>query len=346
MQSDAFEVLGKGKLGRVCQVDKSRPLVTPTYFPAVSGASKGFRPIDLIRLITDSGYPRLLVSAYDIDKFGPKQKSWALKDLRRYKASTGRVFLDCGVFESYWLHDSRWGFARYAITVRMMEADFYAAFDGAVHMPSTRALATGFSPDHLLKSMRLSSNNRCVLIAHGTNPQHLVKAVASVVVLGAKAAANTSQPPPLMVAVPERECGSGIVERCGTIAAIRRSLDAADQPILLHILGCGHPISMAAYSSVGADSFDSTDWCEAAVDWRTLSMTDFGLLRTTSCPCRVCARFKSDSLQKGLLHNLLFYQAFCIRLQSMVREGTLKDFLLETMGPSTLHALSRAVRRR
>ncbi len=345
MTDAAFEILHTDELARVGRIDRSRPLVTPSYFPAVSGASKGSRPLDLIRLITDSGYPRVLLSAYDVSRLAPKQKSWVTRELHRYRGDAGCVFLDCGVFESYWLRDSRWGFTKYAKVVREVESDFYAAFDGAVHLPSTGALAVGFSSDQVLRSISLSGTSRCVLIAHGISPKRLLNAVISISELAMKANANASRPPPVVVAIPERECGANVVERAGTIAAIRRSLDKRSAPALLHILGCGHPLSMAAYCSAGADTFDSIDWCSTAVDWRTFSMTDFGLLGTTGCPCRVCARFPADTLQKGLLHNLLYYQTFSVRLQSMIRDGTLKDFLLETLGSSASRSLSNIIRK-
>ena len=300
------------------------------------------RPIDLIKLVVDTRYPRVLVSAYDLHKLEGKQRTWAAQGLSRFRAAGGFVFLDCGVFESYWLRDDRWDFRHYERIVRAFERDFYASFDGVGRVSTTRALSIGFEPPAIRRSIRLAEDSLCALIAHAATPQRLVKAVTALAKHATAARRSVTRRSSLMVAVAERECGTSVVERAGTIAAIRVSLERVARPALLHILGCGYPTSMAAYASAGADTFDSRDWCEVAIDWRTFSTVDFSLLGPTGCPCKVCSKFRIDNLQKGLLHNLLFYQTFALRIQRMVQEGTLDDFLLEVLGERTIRQLKAA----
>lgn len=345
MSDRSFEILHTNGLARVVELDHGRPLVTPTYFPAVSVAAMASRPMDLVRLIVESRYPRVLLSAYDVSRLNAKQRSWMTKAIHQYRASGNLAFIDCGVFESYWLSDRRWGFAEYETVIRRTEKDFYAAYDGAVHTTSARALTEGFYPLHVEKAIALAPGSQCVLIAHAVSPERLVKAVVSIVKLALRTYGGRARIPVLMVAVPERECGTHVAERAGTIAAIRRALDKVSSHALLHILGCGHPVSIATYSSAGADSFDSTDWCVAAIDWRNYCMTDFALLSATGCPCRACGKFRVENLQRGLLHNLLFYQKFCEGLQRMIRERTLRDFLLENLGITTFHRVSGAIKK-
>ena len=64
------------------------------------------------------------------------------------------------------------------------------------------------------------------------------------------------------IAVSERDCGKGILERAETLTEIRHILDKSDERFLLHVLGCGNPISMLIYAYCGSDSFDSLDWIE------------------------------------------------------------------------------------
>lgn len=72
---------------------------------------------------------------------------------------------------------------------------------------------------------------------------------------------------PIMIAVPERELGHGILERARTVREIRRSLNALGKYYPLHILGTGNPLSMLVLSAVGADSFDGLEWCRTVADW-------------------------------------------------------------------------------
>lgn len=340
------EVMWSDGLSRVVEVGANHLLRTPAYFPAVSGASMSARPLDMIKLVIDTKYPRVLVSAYDLAKLERKQQARVASELRRFRAAGGFVFLDCGMFESYWLRDERWDFRHYEKVVHAFEQDFHASFDGVVRMPPVRGLSMGFQPLDVTRSIGLAPDSQCVLIAHATTPERLVKAVTALAKFALANRKGSIQTSPLVLAVAERECGTGVAQRAGAITAIRRSLDQFEVPALLHVLGCGYPVSIAAYSSAGADSFDSRDWSEAAIDWRNFSTVDFSLLSATGCPCKVCKKFRIDNLQKGFLHNLLFYQTFSIQLHRMIRERTLDDFLLETLGATTFRSLKNAIGKR
>jgi hypothetical protein len=74
---------------------------------------------------------------------------------------------------------------------------------------------------------------------------------------------------PLLIAVPERELGDGLVQRVTTVARIRRELDLIGWYCPLHLLGTGNPLSIAALSAAGADSFDGLEWCRTVVDYAT-----------------------------------------------------------------------------
>lgn len=301
------------------------------------------RPLDLIKLVIDTNYPRVLVSAYDLANLERKQQAWVASGFRGFRAAGGFVFLDCGVFESYWLRDERWDFRHYEKVVRAFEQDFHASFDGVVRSSPVRGLPMGFQPRDVVKSLGLVPDSQCVLIGHATTPERLVKVVIALAKFALARRRGQIRASPLVLAVAERECGTGVAQRAGTIASIRRSLDRIEVPVLLHVLGCGYPASIAAYSRAGADSFDSRDWSEAAIDWRNFSTVDFSLLSSTCCPCKVCKKFRIDNLQKGLLHNLLFYQTFSIQLHRMIRERTLDDFLLQVLGTRTFRSLKNAI---
>ena len=70
------------KAARLLQLSSGgKLLVTPTYFPAISGSQHNFRLPDLTSMVTRV-YPRVLVSAYDLaDGSDPK----TLTRLRKLK---------------------------------------------------------------------------------------------------------------------------------------------------------------------------------------------------------------------------------------------------------------------
>ena len=74
---------------------------------------------------------------------------------------------------------------------------------------------------------------------------------------------------PLMLAIPERELGDGLLERVKTVRDIRKALNALGKYYPLHLLGTGNPLSMIALATAGADSFDGLEWCRTVADYDT-----------------------------------------------------------------------------
>lgn len=318
------EVISKKGLARVVSWSTTNPLVTPAYFPALSSTATGPAPVDLVRLIRDVKYPRVLASAYDVAPPVPGAEIRAA--IREHRDARNAVFLDSGVFESFWRKDAGWSFDDFRRAASRTQFDVFTSYDGAVHRRGA-ASTSGYSKKHIQDSFALAPDALGLAIVHGTSPATLVKNVRAFV---AEDVAFGG------LAIPERECGPNVYERALTIRKIREIL-SDDAPRMLHILGCGHPQAMAAYVWAGADSFDSLDWCQVGMDNRRMSYTDLSLIGSLQCECRVCSNMTTDNLQRALLHNLAFYQEFVGQLQRMIREDTLKDFLVEHLGTTLVH---------
>ncbi len=90
----------------------NKKIVTPTYFPAISSAATRLQLVPLIDVCVSSGYPRLLVFAYDISNLQKTHQTLAKKMLKRF-SEQNFLFLDSGTFESYWLNDRKWSYEKY-----------------------------------------------------------------------------------------------------------------------------------------------------------------------------------------------------------------------------------------
>lgn len=276
-------------------------LATPTYFPSISSAATRMQLIPLIRECISSGYPRLLISAYDV--FNDKNKSSKLiHALNDFLKKGNILFLDSGTFEQYWLRDKTWSYSKYEQVIKKITANFYASFD---EIPSTfdddESLFKKLLP-YVKKSSKLENGNHCITICQGLNPKQLSNLTTKICDINEK----FSQ----MIAIPERYCGKTIEERVKTIKKIRKILNHKNKNNILHILGCGNPLSIALFSFVGADSFDSVDWSRWIINRNTLSFTDKTHLSLLDCGCNACSLRKVDTGYQELLHNLLFYQTF------------------------------------
>lgn len=318
------------KVARSLQLSSgSKLLLTPTYFPAISGSQHNFRLPDLTGVVTRV-YPRVLVSAYDFPEGTDPKILTRLKKLKEYYKRNSWIMLDSGIFESTRLEDDKWSFEQYQRVVQSIESDIYFAFDSYPQGNVTNIKYVEATKEGIRRSRSIATSSQCVSVIHGFNPNQLLYV--------AKSLMRSSSAQMKFVGVPERDCGSTLIQRAKTILKLREILEPNGEA-LLHILGCGHPVSMALYVYCGADSFDSLDWTEQFVERGAFGFRELSHIDIVNCSCQVCQRSIRPKLGKALLHNLLFYGDFSEQLQDMVRRDTLRDFLLEFMGRRILDGI-------
>lgn len=316
-----IDYIHRGKFeSRILQITSERKkFSTPTYFPSISSAATRLQLDQLIQLCTDNNYPRLLISSYDLYYNYAQQKS--IIPTLKFFSKQNFLFLDSGVFEGYWLHDEQWEYSQYAEMIKQLSGDFYASFDKIPTPDSTdNEILTDVS-DFAKESSKLSKTSKCITVAHGNSPSQLITVVSK---LAQKHKESLS-----VISIPERDCGKTLEAKISTIKKIRKIISKENPANLLHILGCGNPVSIALFSYAGADSFDSVDWSRWAIDPKTLQFTDLNHLPLIHCSCKICKRKKLDPVNRTLLHNLLFYKEFMDKLRTNIGKDDGLEFLNE-----------------
>jgi hypothetical protein len=145
---------------------------------------------------------------------------------------------------------------------------------------------------------------------------------------------------PVMVAVPERILGDGIVERSKRVLDIRQKLNESGCYYPLHLLGTGNPRSILLYAICGADSFDGLEWCQTTVDHNTGLLYHFQqreLFGEQSPFCKL-RNFPYDQATLG--HNLLFYQTWMGKLHQNVKDDNILDLAKEYFPRELLNKLN------
>ena len=306
----------------------SKSLVTPTYFPAISSFGVKHRVDSLFNLLVEYSYPRLLISAYDIHSMENSKKRDLSNRIKEYMKQSF-VFIDSGRFESWWYKDSEWSFELYRKTVESMEYDFYTSLDV---FPSFETRSKGYINtvvNSIESSRTISSSPGFIAVFHGSTPIELVSTIEK--------SLEKVKDLPGIIAIPERDCGINIVDKAKTISKVRRVLDKYDDGLLLHILGCGHPKSLALFSYCGADMFDSLDWINSVVDIERFNLTDISYLDFIDCNCKFCKEESMIYIERVLLHNLLFYQNFMKSLRNSIRENRFLPKIKKIVGTEITH---------
>ena len=172
------------------------------------------------------------------------------------------ILLDSGNYESFWKDDKDWQQERFHEIAGFDHHHLCFCYDNQ-QPPST---SESIAEDVVVGVIRDQKHafGTVVPIIHGDTT-----------LLPDAARRTAEQLYPLLLAVPERELGEGIIERTRTVRKIREALNALGVYCPIHLLGTGNPLSIIAYSLAGADSFDGLEWCQTVVNHETGRLLHF-----------------------------------------------------------------------
>ena len=303
---------------RVCTINfNEKKLLTPFYFPSITSAETRSDITQTIDFIIKRNYPGILVSCYDL--FQLEQDGIMVdKQINKYHLDGGIVLLDSGEFENFHFKGN-WKFESYEKILNQTKADFFTSFDKTTVFEDTQKEIDEFSDKYIPKSEKCSKEKKFIAICHGIDEASMCNSIQKMLNDN-----NQIQ----IIAIPERECGRTIIDQCKTISKIRQTINGCNKNTIIHILGCGNPISIAAFVYAGADTFDAVDWCKWAIDPTTFEYGNLAHLRLFDCKCDACDTIIRDERDKVWLHNLTFYHYFLIRLRKAIKKKkSLIEFL-------------------
>lgn len=301
-------------------------ILTPAYFPSVSSMSLRMPWRSAVGVCKDTGYPQMLVSAYDLDGKGDTP---ILEMVGEY-AAKGVLLVDSGAFEAHY-SGGKWDFERYKRCIKATPCSIYAGYDTMPDAQSSYDAMLSSARDYLDRSSNIRPESACMAILHGREPGETIRMARDISPGGE----------PRMYAVPEREMGSTVGAKIRTVARIRRILTDKDPDNMLHVLGCGDPVLMALLSYAGADTFDSVDWSRWAIDPSTCEWVGIDRLEFIGCKCPACLDGDTEHMQsRALEHNLLFYSVFMARLGDAILANHDFDSIKLGVGGEMLACLS------
>jgi hypothetical protein len=310
---------------------EGKTLVTPTYFPAISSYGIRYSFRSLLRHFKH--YPRVLISAYDWHFLPNTIRREICLEIEKTE-KTRFVFLDNGVFEASRMRDKRWNEELYNDARSKIKFDFHSSFD-VLPSKSTKNF-TQRTIDGILQSRERCDKTGFVSIIHG-GPRVLARIVGKL----------TEEHPDLchFVAVAERDCGNSIFEKARTVRRIREQLDSGEgcnHSRILHLLGCGDPVSILLLVFAGANSFDSLDWIKCAFHPSRLGLVNFSHLDLYNCDCMFCSDPETGYVERVLMHNLWFYQNCLQQIKIGIEENTLESLLESYFRKESLKKIERA----
>jgi len=295
-----------------------KEVTTPTYFPSVSSQAR-YSVDSYVDVLCDYEFPRLLISCYDLYDLKAKSLNNDLvSKINKFSTNGNVLFLDSGIYESSWRKDQNWLFETYSEIVASVNCDFYSSFDIFRKPDEDYSTFLERTVKKINDSRNLETEDKLVPIVHGENAEALLRAVKSVI--------RAFDFRLRIISVPERETGGDIMERAHTLKRIRKLLDQQGNDAILHVLGCGDPVSLALYIYSGADSFDSLDWLRFAIDPNEFVLRHLSHSVLFDCTCPYCSESKY-SFFRVLLHNLHFYYRFLNDVRESIIDDKMDGFL-------------------
>ncbi|MCS3770422.1 hypothetical protein HNP12_004563 [Aeromonas hydrophila] len=252
------------KIGRVA-APKAKPdrlqataagrLPIPNVFMSVSSHETQFDPADALTVLKIHNTSSILVSAYDLVKSHDRENM--IKEIKAYRENGGFVLMDSGNYEATRLNDKDWKPSHFKQVLKEALHDWAFMFDTK---QGTDPQAT---IKQIIKAVERDSKYsiKPVLPIVHVKQNELGLAQLPEIVRGVSEQLN-----PPVIAIPERELGAGIAARAKTMMRIRTELSKLPYYQPIHLLGTGHPWSIAVLVAAGADTFDGLEWCRFAID--------------------------------------------------------------------------------
>lgn len=296
----------------------SSSLPLPTFFASVSSVKTNFSLREYLKVLTVAGTAPLLVSAYDVVNCDTGRGD-ALGLVEQAVAAGHPVVVDSGNYEKYWHRDSAWTVREFASVLGELRVPYAFCYDNQEPPEDPRKAA-----DDVVAAVERDQKN-----APGTSILPIVHGDPSTMPDVCAAVASRLRPP--LLAVPERELGSGLTQRLSTVRRIVHALQQIPTATRLHLLGTGNPLSLLLFSNAGASTFDGLEWCQTCVEPRSARLYHFQQRELVA-----------EDLSEGwgelsypvatLVHNLQFYARWMRLLRESKSGGMLQEMVREFAG--------------
>jgi queuine/archaeosine tRNA-ribosyltransferase len=291
-----------------------RSIRLPCFFPSISSVKSNLKPVEYLTILRAVHEPHFLISAYDLSN--AKTDETRIENLMQESADSGTIILlDSGNYESFWKQDSTWTQKRFGEILKKQLSPIAFCFDDQHPSNSLRSVVSQIV-DGTLRDQGAFGGS-IVPIIHARHSQ--LPDVATKVALKLR---------PLMLAVPERILGDGLIARAQMVFAIRQALNKTGVYIPLHLLGTGNPRSILIYAISGADSFDGLEWCQTVADPETCQLHHFQQREFVARQLKISPELELPYLEATLIHNLLFYRKWICEIQDKCEQDQLKELAL------------------
>lgn len=319
---------------------QNKTLPLPCFLFSLSTHETQIQPDEGVKLFQFLEPSAVLISAYDAWNYLKKSDAY-LRSVENLRRSNCVLFLDSGNYEAYRKNDrySRknkdgWRRARFRQMASRLSPDVAFAYDIISPTGGIDEIAEGVISSYRAdqRVIRAKDLPLCPIIHLPDKFKGTLSECASQI--GIRVGSELD---PILLAIPERELGNGLIERFKTVRDIRLALNSLGKYLPIHLLGTGNPLSIIAFAAAGADSFDGLEWCRTVADYDNGNLYHF---QHFDCfRDRYLTRVQSQKIRKIIenphasygaqvaSYNVDFFTEFMRTVRDMVISGQVEHLL-------------------
>jgi len=320
---------------------RGKVLRLPAFVFSLSSHETQVNPKDGAMLLQTFEPSTTLISAYDIWKYYRSDRDFHT-NVEKMNASEGVLFMDSGNYEAYRKNDryssrknrNGWRCGHFREMAAKVSPDIAFSFDKIDPEGTIEEIVTQIVDDYTKDNQALQPRDYelCPIIHLPKKFEGNLADCAAQIVAGV-----ASKLDPIMLAIPERELGDGMLERVKTVRDIRKALNALGKYYPLHLLGTGNPLSMIALASAGADSFDGLEWCRTVAEYQSGFLFHFQQFDLFSAA--QLGRIQDQSIRhlvenpqtpysvRTLCYNIDFFKDWTRTMQNNIHSGNTETLL-------------------
>ena len=324
----------------------------PGIFLSVSSHETRLDPLPAIQALQLSMTPLMLVSAYDVSSENyPDSEAHVPDTLRNllsdYRNEGGFILLDSGHYEASRREDDAWDVHKLRRALASTPHDWAFCYDSYTNLQDTNAVVDQIVCE--VKQDQCFTDSEVLPIVHASRRNN---GSFDCTQLPERIFGVAQQLLPPLIAVPERELGSGIIERAKTVMNIREALNTLPTYQPLHLLGAGNPWALPILAAAGADTFDGLEWCRVVVDHDTGclhhdQLFDFFSFQGRRGNSPMLADILDDAAVnfagKVVFHNLAYFSEFSRELQNSAHSRNLEAMAAGLLGIPNMREVKKQI---
>lgn len=297
----------------------NKVLETPEFIASLTSIKRYSNYFDLISYLTYQKISHFMISAYDLYYL---KTEIPIEIYTQISKSNMLSFMDSGAFEIYTaVFSNDWNNDLLIETTKEINPDIIVSLDRICVDPKSSFLED-LSNYNFMRDKLKENQQFYEIVIHGSHIS-IIKSFLDNLELDKKL---------LAICIPERNLGNSFNVRYENLQSILHLIkeEYGFTELLIHLMGCSHPVLIKKYAELGVELFDGIHWHDSLFIPSKAEFTDLSRLMDINCLCKYCNKLRDirkinkKDFENYYMYYLLSHNLFHFKnLMKNIRRGQL-----------------------